>query len=117
MQIIVPCTFDYNQSAIPWNEIMLSILKWCYPILQGPNGLYDPWDSGKLTNRAAKNCWLTDIDGDLHATDCGLNLPNTLCIYNIEYLDELFTRGAMVEDIVTLKLSNNTKIQTILSIG
>ena len=66
-------------------------------------------------NRGAKNCWLMDIDGHLHAANCGLNLLNTLWIYNIEHLDKLFTRGAMVEDIVTIKLNNNTKNQTILS--
>lgn len=82
--------------------------------MQGPNGLYDPWVSGKPINRVAKRCYVALIHDNLQ---CDIKNPGDYCLYSATYADKTTTRGALVEDTVTIKLSNGTNIQTTLTFG
>lgn len=78
---------------------------------QGPHGLYNP-RKAKLVDCRLPVC--TQIQaGGAYACNGGVNQ----CDYDVEYADGSSTMGVLLEDTVTLVLTNGTRSRTKAIIG
>lgn len=80
-------------------------------VVQGPHGLYDP-KKARLVDCHQPMCAQVQQGGSY---TCGGNVRQ--CDYDVEYADGSSTMGILVEDVITLFLTNGTKSQTRATIG
>lgn len=83
-------------------------------ILQGPNGLYDPSIGSGSFVQNPDTCVMA---GDPDHPYCSKIHPQSLCQYYLEYQDGLHTKGVLVEDSLTLTLTNNEIMETTFTFG
>lgn len=80
-------------------------------LAQGPHGLYDP-KKARLVDCRVPLCALVQQGGSYA---CGG--PVRQCDYDVEYADGSSTMGVLMEDTITLLLTNGTRSKTTAIIG